>query len=228
MNTITYTPPALGAGAYAIPEAARYLKIGAGRLRSWFVADTQKQSAFLADFKPIEGCTAISFYDLVDSQVAVQLRGMNISMQRIRRVYNAMKAGFGLRHPFCSELLFTDGKDLFLKSAQAVEDASFIDILTRQHYFTEVLTPFLGHIDYDHAVGMAQRWHIFPNVVIDPRVFFGKPVIEGSRISTYTLAREYIANGNDSDIVADLYDVSSLQVLSAFEFERDMGNLGAA
>lgn len=153
---------------------------------------------------------------------------MGISMQRIRRVYDAMTRAFELRHPFCSRLLFTDGKDVFLKSAESAEDSSFIEILSRQHYFKNVLEPFLKHIDYDEAHGLAQRWHIYSNVVIDPRVSFGKPVLEGSRISTYTIAREFLANNKDASFVANLYDISEAQVHSAFEFERSVKHLKVA
>ncbi|MBI1318332.1 MAG: DUF433 domain-containing protein [Candidatus Hydrogenedens sp.] len=227
MNTTCYIAPTLGVGTYAIPEAARYLGTNSQTLRNWFVP-SDREPAFHSDFEQRKGATAISFHDLIDAQVAVQLKQMDLSLQRIRKVYHAMQENFGLRHPFCSSRLFTDGNEVFLHSAGAAGDDSFVEVLKLQHYFTEILKPFLRHVDYDEAVGLARRWHIHTNVVIDPNVYFGKPVVEGSRISTQILAREYLANHQDAEYVATLFDISEQQVLSAFAFERDVNQLKVA
>lgn len=206
----------IGLGIYSLSEAARYVRVPHARLRSWFNSrDKNRGPVFDSDYAgPV-----LSFHDLVDAQVAAQLRNLGLSMQRIRRVYSALQYEHHLRHPFCSRLLYTDGKNVFVRGAEAVEDAAFVEVLTKQRYFSKILEPFLHTIEYGDS-GLAARWRIFNHVVIDPEVYFGKPVVVGSRVTTQHLANELHANAGDIDLVADLYGLPESVVKDAARFEE--------
>lgn len=212
--------PDLGLGVYAIPEAARYLEVAPARLRHWFKPQGSRHGASQSDFRVVDGQLAISFLDLVDAQVAVQLRALGLSMQRIRKVYAALQAEFGSPHPFCSNQLYTGGNTVFLRGTESASDAGFMEVLTKQHYFERILMPFLRCVEYDPGLGLARRWRISPGVVMDPGVALGKPVLEGTRLSTYVIAQEYFANHADAALVAALYGVDEASVLSAVQFEQ--------
>ena len=212
-----YEEARLGTGLYTLGEAARYIRVSPNRLRAWFVPnDGKRKPVFHSDY----ASQIISFHDLIDAQVAAQLRGLGLSMQRIRLVYGALQEKHNLRHPFCSKMLFTDGKDVFVHGAEAAADATFVEVLTSQRYFPNVLAPFLKSIDYNATSGLAERWRIFDHVVIDPEVYFGKPVVVGSRVATQHIADEVRVNKGDTDLIADLYNLTEDEVRSAVAFEQ--------
>ena len=69
---------------------------------------------------------------------------------------------------------------------------------------------------------MAARWCIANMVVIDPKIGFGKPTIDGVGISTAILAASYEANDRDAERVADWFKVHAKHVLAAVAFERNL------
>ncbi len=122
-------------------------------------------------------------------------------------------------HPFCRKELMTDGKTVFMRNA-ASDDPRFLDVLTRQGAFSDVILPVLKALDYDKIKMLAKRWHITKSVVIDPQICFGSPVVESVGIPASILAKAYVANGEDAEAVADWYGVDRGAVLAAAEFER--------
>ncbi len=97
-----------------------------------------------------------------------------------------------------------------------------VEVLSRQKVFVEILLPFLKRIDYDSASHLARKWLVTDQVVLDPMICFGKPVVEKVGIATAILAASYYANNQDAGVVADWYGVHSSHVLAAVEFERSM------
>jgi uncharacterized protein (DUF433 family) len=95
-----------------------------------------------------------------------------------------------------------------------------IEVLTRQRVFPDILLPFLRRIDYDQATEMAMRWCIADQVVIDPAICLGKPIVEGIGIATAILAASYEANDQSAELVADWFRVHSKHVIAAVDFER--------
>jgi uncharacterized protein (DUF433 family) len=69
---------------------------------------------------------------------------------------------------------------------------------------------------------LAERWHIAHLIVIDPRICFGKPVVEPISIPAAILAAASRANKEDPELVASWYDVHASHVLAAVAFEGKM------
>lgn len=93
------------------------------------------------------------------------------------------------------------------------------EILTRQKTFPRVLLPFLRKIDYDQLNLLAQRWHLTEEVVLDPAICFGKPIVQAVGKPTAVLAAAWKANKEDAELVADWYGVKVDHVLAAVRFE---------
>lgn len=107
-----------------------------------------------------------------------------------------------------------------METLDAVGDRHLEEVLTGQQAMPEILKPYLQQIEYAHDSLMAVRWNIAPGVVIDPARAFGKPIIASEGITTFVLAHSYWANGENADLVADLFDVSPEAVRQAVRFER--------
>jgi uncharacterized protein (DUF433 family) len=211
----------IGHGIYGLSEMARYTDLPQNTVRAWFT------SAGAAIFKPTytqdSRHFAVSFLDLIDVLVVGRLRERGVSMQMIRKVYGAMRTDFGVEHPFSHASILTDGKKVFMQSAKAVKAQAVIEIVSKQNYMETVMKPYLERVDYNSQSSMAERWRILDGVIIDPRVNFGKPTVQGTNTSTYILANAFRANREDASMVANLFEVRREDVVHAVEFERRYG-----
>jgi uncharacterized protein (DUF433 family) len=211
---------ALGHGVYTFKEAARYTGLKGSRVREWFRhrPDAGRKAIFVSDYEPADGQQAISFYDLIDVYVAGHLREHGVSLQTLRKVYAKLKNDFETEHPFCRHELLTDGKIVFVRGLDQKGNDEVMEVLSRQKVFPRILLPFLKTIDYDDS--LAKRWRIGESVVMDPRICFGRPIVEAARVPTYILATAYRANSEDAERVASWHGVSPKDVLAAVKFEN--------
>ena len=216
----------LGHGVYSFSEAAQLTELRIARVREWFRGhkrgDARKGVVFCGDYTPVGGDFAISFFDLVDVFVAGQLREHGVSMQTVRKVFARLGADLGTKHPFCRQELESDGREVFLRGIDDCGKDELVEVLTRQRVFPEIILPFLKKIDYDRVRLLALRWRIADQIVIDPSICFGKPVVIGTRIPTGVLAAAFNANHRDFDLVADWYGITPEQVRSAVQFENKL------
>jgi uncharacterized protein (DUF433 family) len=213
----------LGHGVYSLPEAARLTGLKRNRVREWFFgrpSDRARTPVFRSDYRPVAGDNAISFYDLIELFVAGQLRDHGVSLPSLRKVHKQMQKDLEVRHPFCRREVLTDGKSGFTLGLDEQNKAEMIEVLTHQRVFVDILLPFLKRIDYDEATGLACRWCIADQVVLDPAICLGKPIIGEVGITTAILAAAYHANGNNAELVADWYKIHSKHVIAAVDFER--------
>lgn len=215
----------LGNGVYDYREAALLTGLMPARVREWFrdrTAGSKRSPVFQGDYQPVDGSRAISFLDLVDVFVAGQLREHGVSLQTVRKVYDRLGREMQTPHPFCRRELLSDGKVVFTHGMDERGQQELKEVLTRQKVFPEIILPFLKKIDYDEISRLAERWHIERLVVIDPRICFGKPVVEPVSIPTAVLANAFRANDRDAELVAGWYNVHADHVLAAVEFETKL------
>ncbi len=208
----------LGKGLYSFQEAARLTGLKHGRVREWF----RRKPVFVSDIAAVDGDFAISFYDLVDVFVAGQLRQHGVSLQTVRKVYDRLKDDLKTDHPFCHKQLLTDGKRVFLHFADETGEERLAEVLSQQGAFASIILPFLKRIDYDKLRLLARRWRITDDVVIDPEICFGAPVVEAAGVPTSILAAALRANKQNAAVVARWYGVKPQDVLAAANFEASL------
>ena len=223
-------PSELGLGVYEIGEAARYTRQQTATVRSWFfpAAGTGRKPVFKSDYQQYKNRYAISFLDLIDVLVAGKLRTEGVSMPKVREAYRVLKKRFKRTHPFCYENLYTDGKDILIDAAHAVEDSALIEVVSGQNWFKRVIRPYLTQITFDQDTRKAVAWHISNGVVINPKIGFGRPVIDGTGLSAEILGNQYFANGEDEELVADLYEVTVRDVRNAAVYVEEFRLRAAA
>lgn len=214
---------AIGHGIYGIPEASRYTRVHTATIRSWFRASGKRQRLFESEYPVVCGRHAISFHDLIDVWVVGALRDAGVSMQRIRQAHRVLENELATKHPFAHLKLFTDGKTILASAAEYMDDDELREIISRQQWFPRSMLPRLKEIEYG-SDSLANRWMLFPNVVIDPTISLGKPVVNGTSTSSFVIARQVQANHNDLELVAGLYGISKQQAEAAVQFERQFAS----
>jgi uncharacterized protein (DUF433 family) len=212
----------LGNGIYDINEAARLTGLKRTRVRSWFrgrVSDPTPRPVFQSDYAGTGGENAISFLDLVEVIIAGQLRGHGVSLQYNRRAHTKLKISWQTRHPFSKQQIRTNGKEIFASWPDDPEWQHVYEVVTSNRVFESIILPTLHKIDYDPQSFLATKWHLSDSVVLNPRICFGKPIVEAVGITTHVLASSYVANAYNAKAVADWFSIKEEHVIAAVEFE---------
>lgn len=213
----------VGTGSYGIPEASRFARVHPRTATRWMTGDgvAHRGRIFETDLPAVGKRHALSFLDLVDLLVVGRFREEGVSFQTVRRVYARLRDSLGTPHPFSHQRLLTDGRTIFMQMLDRGGNEQLLEVLTGQKAMPEILKPYLKQIEYAHDTQTAVRWNIAPGIVLDPRRAFGKPIVADEGTTTFVLARAFRANGENVDLVADLFDVAPEAVRKAVAFERD-------
>ena len=219
----------LGQGVYTLAEVSRYTKVRVATLRTWFMPRSDKKGKgpiFQSEWKRIDNDFAISFLNLIEAYAASMFKRNNVRPSDIRRAHEILQNELKTAHPFAhGELSTLLGRIIHEKNVSK-RDKRFVDVISKQLIFPEFRAG-LQAVDYSPATNLANTWRIGEGVVIDPKVGFGRPVIDKTGISTLVVAHQYLANGRDAAFVARLFNITANGVECAFQFERDLGRIAA-
>lgn len=213
--------------AYSIAEAARIVRLPAPTLRSWVTGRAYDTKEGPAHFHPLivpAGSEGLSFVNLIEAHVLAAIRRQHgVQMPRVRSALHWLGRTLHSKHPLAEERLETDGLDLFVRRLGKLLNASQSGQVAMQ----TVLALYLRRVEHDDA-GRARLFFPFTRsgteeeqpreIVIDPHVTFGRPVIQGTRVDTATLFERYEAGESAVEIGEDL-GVTFKQVDEAIRFE---------
>ena len=226
----------LGTGIYSPADAARLLGLDRARVRRWVngytyyyrynkVESRRKQVAVIQpDLPPIGKDVALSFVELMELRVVRTLIEKGLSLQHIRAVARLAASHFNTRHPFASQRVFTDGKGVFMHAAQ--EGPDFVQVQKeriRQIIAGPIFEPWLDEIEFDEQTSLAAKWWPMGKsvpVLLNPRVAFGAPVIEGTRLRTSVVAAK--AGVTSAEDVAQRYRIGADAIEAAIRFESQL------
>jgi uncharacterized protein (DUF433 family) len=216
----------LGQGVYTLAEVTQYTGVPDSTLRSWFLPRPDKRGfgpVFASDYAAEGKDFAVSFLNLIEAHVASFFKKQGVTPALIRRAHEVLQEQLGTSHPFAHEDLRTDSHRIFhiIRS-----DAKLVDVVSRQMLFKNV-KPYLRGIKYALATRLAETWHVRKGIVINPKLGFGKPVIENSGVSTLIVAKQYVANGKNATLVARLFKITEEGVQNAFRYEKRLGRIAA-
>lgn len=216
---------------YPATDAARYLGIPVGTLRSWLhgryypVGEGKRYSEPLIQ-RPNPNLPQLSFTNLVEAHVLRVIRqDHQIRLDRVRIALDYLEREFNLPHPLARAKFRTDGVDLFVESVDRLINASKDGQLAMQ----KTLKHLLKRIDWDED-GIARRLFPFtrnntedvPKVlVIDPHLSFGRPVLVGTGVPTAVMAERY-KSGESIDALAEDYGCDRLQIEEAIRCELSL------
>jgi uncharacterized protein (DUF433 family) len=202
--------------AYSISEAASYLDMPTATLRSWVLGRTYQTTEGTQFFQPLIDVAdkkqrRLSFYNLVEAFTLNSMRRTDhrISMPGIRKALNYVKRRLSEPRPLLTQRFLTDGVDLFLEKYGELVSASQDGQLAMR----AILLDSLKHVRRD-SKGMPQKLYLFtpppadPDkiaVVIDPRIAFGNPIVDGTGVSTVILAQRYKAGDSIDELAEDFH-----------------------
>lgn len=178
------------------------------------------------------GQEALSFVNLIEVLFLKDLRGCGVSLQSIRAMLARAKQVLDLDHPFAMQSFHTDGKAIWLETANETEDRGLIDLTDGNGAMLGVLErSFRKSVSFDHAHGQANVWRPSadqPRVVLDPARQFGRPIDAETGVPTEVLAEALKVERGNVARVAAIWDVDAEAVEQAAEFELQFSRRLAA
>jgi uncharacterized protein (DUF433 family) len=216
----------LFAGFYTNAEAARILGLeGTRKLRGWLNGwPSSKTGPVVArDFKDT---STVSFLDLMEMRFIEYFRSQGVSMHTLRRAAATARREWNREHPFAlsKAKYLADRRKIFAQVAKEQDDKVTWDLASGQHEMWEAIEQAVARgVEFNPQTDLASRWHPrpgeFPQIVVDPRLAYGRPVIEPAGVPTSALFRQWKAEKGDWDRVARWFKVSADDVREAIDFE---------
>lgn len=189
---------------YGIGEAARYAHISASTVGRWHKNTTLPSR---------EARSKLSYLELIEVAVVATCRNAGMKLTDIRLAREYLAEAFRQEYPFATLQLKTDGVDLLkdhgadLLVANRGGQLAWKDIIARRFQ------------EFEYEQGLVARWHaagLRSSVVLDPRVRFGAPIVEG--VPTW-LVKERWEQGEPLAEISDELDITVDGVRDALRFE---------
>jgi uncharacterized protein (DUF433 family) len=213
--------------AYPLTEAARYVRLSPATLRSWFLGrpyPTAKGLSQFAVLKPARRDPAtLSFSNLVEAHVLRSLRTEHgVPLDAVRKALKFAERELGIEQLLLREELCTAGGELFLDRYGELLNLS----ASGQLAMRKIFEAHLERVEWG-ALHSAVRLYPFvlagsadaKPIVIDPRISFGRPVVERAFVSTRSIL-DRIDAGETADEIARDYEVTVQAIEEAVVFER--------
>ena len=159
----------------------------------------------------------VTFNDLIRMRMVALLRTRGLTLREILEAEDFARRLSGSMQPFVTEPLWTSGSDVFMKFGKKL-----IDISRLGQYAMDFISEYLFPVHHGLTFGedhLAELWRPSELITIDPRVEFGAPCIEGTRVQTEVLWSLNRA-GDSPDFLAKVYGLGIEKVRAAIEWEE--------
>jgi uncharacterized protein (DUF433 family) len=205
--------------AYTTVEAARFAQTKSGTVAYWHYGTGTKVGPALGGKKPY---APLSYLQLVEVAFVASFRQRGVPLQRIRKAREYVAKVFGAEFPFAEYRFKTEGVHVLMDAASV--DPDFSELIAAdeagQMAWERVLLERFEQFEYEED--LAVRWHLRGRdvpILIDPRISFGAPVLEGTGVATWVLKGRFEA-GETLEEIEDDFGVPQRDILYALEFER--------
>jgi uncharacterized protein (DUF433 family) len=220
-------PDLLEAGIYTIPEAAELVEAPQENVRVWVEGHSGKQAPVIDNqLGRCAGKTAVSFVNLMELRFIAKFADAGVGLREIRAIMQEAKRSLHHPHPFSTRIVFrTDGRKIVAEIARKNGLDLIYDLRSKNYEMPSVvMKSLLENVVFDpqeQAITWTPRPKIAPNVIVHPKLAFGRPVLKRSHIPTATIAKAVKVEGS-AKFVAEMFDLPERQVKEAVRFEQQL------
>lgn len=215
--------------AYTLAEAARYLRLPAATLRSWVLGREYPTAEGRSQFPPLLSPASrrpplLSFSNLIEAHVLRSLRtDHGVPVKALRSALAFAEKTLRIDRLLLRPELRADAGKVFLDRYGELIDLSASGQLAMRRLFDA----HLKRIDWDTAKIPVRLYPFLSEaapsdarpIVIDPRIAFGRPVVQRKGVSTSAIAERIDAGESVEDVAAD-YDLGGSEIEQAILYER--------
>jgi uncharacterized protein (DUF433 family) len=215
--------------AYTLTEAARYLRLPSATLRSWVLGREYPTAKGGRKFPPLilpasKRPPLLSFSNLIEAHVLRSLRAAHeVSVKALREALEYAEKELSIDRLLLRPELRAEAGKVFLDRYGRLIELTASGQLAMRQFFDE----HLKRVDWD-ASKLPVRLYPFLSIVsaggerpivINPRIAFGRPVVERKGVSTSAIV-ERIDAGESVEDVANDYDLGPSEIEQAILYER--------
>lgn len=157
-----------------------------------------------------------SFGDLISLFVVRELLKKGVRPRDIREAEDYLRKKWKKDRPFVSDEIKTDGRGVFVDDKLVAGDQIESAERRGQQVMREAVKERLVHVHYSE--GVASSWEPAREILVDPAIQFGEPVIAGTRIPTEAVAD--MAAWASAPQIASEMGITPKQANAALSFER--------
>jgi uncharacterized protein (DUF433 family) len=217
----------LGLGFYTVPQASRLLRIPAVNIRRWLGGYTFRGTH---DMPPLwepqlprsGNRIELGFRDLIELRFVQAFLDAGLGLLTIRNCLAYAREAVKDDRPFSTRRFRTDGRTIFLESAERAGDVDVLNLRSRQYELKQVIERSFK--DLDISADAVVRWRPLrgkQSIVIDPMRSFGQPIAARSGVPTQVLADAAEAEESLEQVSA-LYEISLGALKDALAFEASL------
>jgi uncharacterized protein (DUF433 family) len=206
--------------------AARLLAAKPAKVRAWVegYGHSDATPILIRELPRVGGKTVLSFLDLVEAAFVRHFRAIGYSPQTIRKVALKLRDRTGNDHPFAMEKRFkADGKHIFEEVVADDGERRLVSLMDDNFVMVSAVEPALfEQVFYVEDVArefIPLRNH--PEVIINPRISFGRPIIKKVGVPTEKLYAAFLSEGG-IDEVSEEFGIDPLLVAAAINFETQL------
>jgi uncharacterized protein (DUF433 family) len=227
------TADPVAGGFYTVREAARLLNMpNAAVIAAWLKGRGRGRAPVIRrQYQPIDGVQELGFLDLIEVRFIEHFRKQEYSLQSLRKAAETARAELNVAHPFAlyGIKFVAERKNIFLQVAKSEGDTKLLNLVTKQFAMYDVLEAVLARgLIFDPTSGLAMRWRPrekeFPDVLVDPRIAYGQPVIESARVPTEAIFNTWKAEDGSYKAAAEWFEITEALAQEAVEFELALPN----
>lgn len=200
--------PRVARAIFTLRETAAYLGIPKSTVQ-WWARPPGAKHPLITCF-PAHGRSAtVPFIGFAEAFVLSSFRRAGVPLQRIRPAVEVLAREIGVEHALASKRLYTDGAEVLFDYASRRGEREVMDLVvirTQQRQFSEVVKEYLKAIHYGgDGWADAVRLPTYANaeVVVDPKVAFGLPLLVHGGARVEDLVDRFQAGDSVGDIAAD-------------------------
>jgi uncharacterized protein (DUF433 family) len=193
---------------FTLRETAGYLGIPKSTVQ-WWARPPDSKRPLITCF-PRRGREAtVPFIGFAEAYVLSAFRRAGVPLQRIRPAVEKLSSTIGIEHALASKRLYTDGAEVLYDYAVERDEHELLELVvvrTQQHQFSEVVRDYLERIHYA-GDGWASSVHLptygTAEVVVDPKVAFGLPLVAHGGARVEDLVDRFQAGDSVAEIADD-------------------------
>jgi uncharacterized protein (DUF433 family) len=202
----------LSRAIFTLRETAAYLGAPRSTIQSWARSAGRHKPPLITRFSARGGYASVPFIGFAEAFVLTSFRRAGVPLQRIRPAVDVLAKEIGVEHALASERLYTDGVEVIYDYAEGAGDEQVSDLVvvrTQQRQFSDVVRDYLRRIRYGSdgwasAVRLPAYKHA--EVVVDPEVGFGLPLVVSGGVRVEDLVDRFQAGDGLAELAAD-FDV---------------------
>jgi uncharacterized protein (DUF433 family) len=208
--------PRIARAIFTLHETAAYLGIPKSTVH-WWARPPGAKHPLITCFPPRGRQATVPFIGFAEAFVLSSFRRAGVPLQRIRPAVEVLTKGIGVEHALASKRLYTDGAEVLFDYATKHGEREVMDLVvvrTQQRQFSEVVKGYLKRIHYGGdgwADAVQLPTYERAEVIVDPRVAFGLPLVVHGGARVEDLVDRFQAGDSVGDIAAD-FSVPSDQV----------------